>query len=310
MTKMNLSPTASALEVPVLPDPSGSDVRSLGEVLALLEAAPCSVAELVALIPRLVCALGFDRALLSRVDRGAWTSESAYIVDDPEWAEQINLAGREQPQPLDPGLFETEVVRRREALVVTDVQGEHRVHRRIADASRSRSYVAAPIVSNGRVVGLLHADRYLQGRDPSEADKDLLVAFARAVPLALSRATMAERLRAVERSMANALVGLRSTTADLHDVQLDAAPAQFVGPPTATTPAPPPAEGLTDREKQVFELMAEGRTNAAIARELFIAESTVKRHVKHILRKLRARNRSEAIAQWFQTLNVSWREAP
>ena len=72
-----------------------------------------------------------------------WISEAVYVVDDPEWAEEINRIGREQPQRLVPGLHETEVVRRNEPMIVTDVQRDtSRVHRRIAEASRSDSYVA------------------------------------------------------------------------------------------------------------------------------------------------------------------------
>lgn len=282
----------------------GFDARALGNVLAQLEAAPCSVATIVEIVPRLVCELGFDRALLSRVDDGLWTSTSAYIVDDPEWAERINEAGSTVPERLVPGLFETEIVRRREALLVTGVQGEHRVHRRIAEASQSRSYVAAPIVSRGRVVGLLHADRYLQRRDTSEADKDLLVAFSHGLELALSRATMKDRLEALEQRMSDLLAGLRSVQADVHEVGLGGVPEHpFDQALSSPLHAPASARNLTDREREVFELMVEGKTNSAIAAELFIAESTVKRHVKHILRKMRARNRSEAISVWFQTQN-------
>jgi DNA-binding NarL/FixJ family response regulator len=56
---------------------------------------------------------------------------------------------------------------------------------------------------------------------------------------------------------------------------------------------------LTDREFEVLELVALGRTNAAIASRLFISEGTVKQHVKHILRKLRVENRAEAVSRLF-----------
>ncbi|MBE7196031.1 MAG: LuxR family transcriptional regulator, partial [Gordonia polyisoprenivorans] len=57
--------------------------------------------------------------------------------------------------------------------------------------------------------------------------------------------------------------------------------------------------GLTARELEVLALLAQGRTNGAIAHELVISEGTVKQHVKHVLRKLQAANRSEATAFWF-----------
>ena len=51
---------------------------------------------------------------------------------------------------------------------------------------------------------------------------------------------------------------------------------------------------LTRRERQVLALIAEGARNADIAARLVISESTAKTHVKNILRKLRAGNRTEA----------------
>lgn len=54
---------------------------------------------------------------------------------------------------------------------------------------------------------------------------------------------------------------------------------------------------LTDREKDVLTLIAEGCPNKIIARRLEISEGTVKGHVKHLLRKLGCRSRVEA-AVW------------
>jgi DNA-binding NarL/FixJ family response regulator len=48
-----------------------------------------------------------------------------------------------------------------------------------------------------------------------------------------------------------------------------------------------PIDDLSEREREVLALMAEGRTNQAIARRLFITERTVEKHVKSILMKLR-----------------------
>jgi DNA-binding NarL/FixJ family response regulator len=48
-----------------------------------------------------------------------------------------------------------------------------------------------------------------------------------------------------------------------------------------------PLEPLTPREREVLALMAEGRSNAGIARRLWVTEGTVENHVHHILAKLR-----------------------
>jgi DNA-binding NarL/FixJ family response regulator len=48
-----------------------------------------------------------------------------------------------------------------------------------------------------------------------------------------------------------------------------------------------PLEDLTEREREVLSLMAEGRSNKAIGQRLFITEHTVEKHVKNILGKLR-----------------------
>jgi DNA-binding NarL/FixJ family response regulator len=52
-------------------------------------------------------------------------------------------------------------------------------------------------------------------------------------------------------------------------------------------PGPDPLEDLSDREREVLALMAEGRSNKAIAQQLFITEHTVEKHVKSIFGKLR-----------------------
>lgn len=54
-------------------------------------------------------------------------------------------------------------------------------------------------------------------------------------------------------------------------------------------------EPLTDREEEVLQLLAKGKTNKQIADELFITERTAKFHVSSILGKLGAENRTEAV---------------
>ncbi|WP_417666600.1 two-component system response regulator NarL [Pseudidiomarina sp.] len=56
-------------------------------------------------------------------------------------------------------------------------------------------------------------------------------------------------------------------------------------------------DGLTNREREILELIAKGMSNKVIARELDISDGTVKVHVKHLLKKLGLRSRVEA-AVW------------
>jgi LuxR family maltose regulon positive regulatory protein len=70
--------------------------------------------------------------------------------------------------------------------------------------------------------------------------------------------------------------------------------AEAAGMPPATAAVPGLIEALTTREVEVLRLLAAGRPNQQIARELVVAPSTVKKHVTHILEKLGAANRTEA----------------
>ena len=62
-------------------------------------------------------------------------------------------------------------------------------------------------------------------------------------------------------------------------------------------PRRPEEAGLTEQEMRILELIAGAKSNKVIARELGIAEGTVKVHVKHLLKKLNLRSRVEA-AVW------------
>ena len=61
---------------------------------------------------------------------------------------------------------------------------------------------------------------------------------------------------------------------------------QVVAGLIATSDTDEPLAELTEREREVLELMAEGLTNSGIARRLYITERTVEAHVRHVLMKL------------------------
>ena len=85
----------------------------------------------------------------------------------------------------------------------------------------------------------------------------------------------------------------------IHQVQRGEAP---LAPPMASKilkefSAPParPGPALTQRERQVLELVARGDANKEIARHLQISENTVKNHLRNILEKLHLQNRVQAV---------------
>jgi len=71
------------------------------------------------------------------------------------------------------------------------------------------------------------------------------------------------------------------------------------GPRSGTAPVAVPGlvEQLTSRELDVLVMLAAGRSNQAIAGQLVVTLDTVKKHVSHVLGKLGAANRTEAVTR-------------
>jgi DNA-binding CsgD family transcriptional regulator/GAF domain-containing protein len=268
-----------------------------------------SVEELVERAPGAASMVGFDRVLLSRIDESTWVPESMYVNNDARWADEIVAAGREDLRTLDNSLLETQIVRRNKPLVVSETLDHPNLHRAMIDASQTRSYAAAPIAAWGRVIGFLHADCYQQGRHLDGTDRDLLWTFCDGLGHLITRTAAIDAVQSLRGELDRLAAGVRSFESDggwpMPRAGSGGSPAPRSGAPRWFPDSGPgfadEVEGaLTRREVEVMRLMGAGHTNAQIARRLVISEGTVKSHVKHILRKLQASNRAEAVSRWLR----------
>ena len=104
------------------------------------------------------------------------------------------------------------------------------------------------------------------------------------IPKSASNAVMLSALRLV-------LSGGRYVPPEL----LNASPGTMLADTTLSAPKSPADLGLTERQLDVLALMAQGKSNKQICRELGLAEATVKIHVTAILRTLKVTSRALAI---------------
>ncbi|MFN3416453.1 MAG: response regulator [Caldimonas sp.] len=128
----------------------------------------------------------------------------------------------------------------------------------------------------------------------SEDEQDLAAALkAGARGYVLKTIDGPDLVRAIERTMAGDSVVSPELTAKLVAAfqALHAAPGALAPPAPA---APEPLDSLSPREREILDHIARGASNKEIARELGIAETTVKIHVQHILRKLGLSSRVQA----------------
>jgi DNA-binding NarL/FixJ family response regulator len=76
---------------------------------------------------------------------------------------------------------------------------------------------------------------------------------------------------------------------------------QYVRRARPGTTRPTALDALTERELAVLRLMARGRSNAEIASELYLSETTVKTHVTHVFGKLGLRDRAQAVVLAYES---------
>lgn len=262
-------------------------MHDLRLALASLDAAHSSE-EMLAAAVQLTCHdLGFTRAALLRVNGDRLVVESTYS-SDPDGAPAYDLAAGRRLAELP---VEGEIARRRDLIPHTPAAALTRWRAQLATAGTP--YVVAPVIMDAQVAGFLRADRHGQPEPVGDLDQIMLWTLVAGFSFAYERTVLRQRMGAgldAVRQIGNSVDALfEEVSPTAHDWSNRPLPA--MGDSRR-------ASGLTAREAEVLALIAGGETNAGIARRLNITEATVKSHVKHILRKLGASHRAEAVSRF------------
>jgi LuxR family transcriptional regulator, regulator of acetate metabolism len=286
---------------------SVSELREITSPASMLQRAPaslCGGSELC-------------RAFVSLVRGGQMIVESVHFDGDADAAKRVLAQLRAAPVRLEHPLIETELLRRRRATIVLDAHVHPRVDRRLTEVMGWRTYVAAPIVAGSQVTGVIHADR---GPDQQldVLDRDVLWEFTSGLAQAYESASLRRTLRHERDQMREFLQWLGARSSELSDApvtlargadaQLAPEGRAFIADDLALGEGRDDRavfEGLlTRRELDVLRLLAEGKSNKAIADELVVSTGTIKFHVNSLLRKLHVANRAEAVARYLRLLGM------
>jgi DNA-binding CsgD family transcriptional regulator len=252
--------------------------------------------------PELVQSCGFARAVLARVDGGWWLPWMACFPDQRELERAFVEWMNGQRFPAD---ALGRALTRLHPVIVSDALATAGTFRPMILFSETPCYVAAPVAPAGLMVGVLYADRFPTGRPVDRLDRDILGAFAEDFGRIYERIVLIERMRTQRSQVRAAFESAENMIASFARAEIELArgsegrtlPAEGDSLETPTAPAMID-ELLTPREAEVLAMMVRGASNAGIAERLIIKEGTVKSHVKHILRKLDAVNRAEAISRY------------
>ncbi|WP_085109854.1 helix-turn-helix transcriptional regulator [Mycolicibacillus trivialis] len=244
---------------------------------------------------------GFRRILFSTVRDNSWRIRSAYVGDDAILADALVRISQQRPRQLGEPLPEWSMLRTRRPILIHDAQKDPRVHAELAAAVKSTAYVAAPVYVWDEPFALLHADFAERCGGVDSTDRDRLGFLAEGIGAIFERNLTLERLRIMRALIDEHTreIALLAETFDSHIPGDFAATAEFGDDGRGVDERRQYRDSdlhakLTQRERQVLGLLTVGKTNAQIASRLFISPNTVKSHIRDIMRKLQATNRTDA----------------
>jgi DNA-binding CsgD family transcriptional regulator len=243
---------------------------------------------------------GFSRTMISTVRGSVWLPQHLHIADegiDPYSRPFHEFVAGAHIQLADAPL-ETELIRKRCGALVRCPKEDKRTFKEIVDVSGCVGYIAAPIIAQGRAIGMLHADRPEPDGIVTMDHLDQLEAFAECLAMAFESAVLEEKAQQQRVAVGNLCADVdellgRSNRSALGPMPGSTSGQRRDGHHHSDQPAVP---SLTAREREIMSYVATGATNSQIARCLVISEGTVKSHLKHIARKLNTSSRAAAVA--------------
>lgn len=272
--------------------------RSVGSLIGK------STTELIDTAPSAMCRdLPFERSMVSSVHGVVWIPRKTFFAHREPADTAFERYASTAHIRLADAPFETEVLRSRSATMINSPESDKRTFKELIAASRSSGYVAAPIVSGGQAIGILHADRPAGHGTVSLNDLETLGAFAGCLSLLLESAILADRFHQCTTTLEDEFAELTSELSQLERLsyRID---RPLAVPANATwesfDASAPSTSFLTAREREVLSHLATGATNAQIASALVITEETVKSHLRKISKKLGTSTRSAAVAKFAQ----------
>ena len=277
---MTTTATTADAHAKAFPQTPAQRLRAVQEALTRLASVP-TLEGLVADAPRELCThCGLDRAMLTSLHHGKLAFASAAHPGDPEREVRFPMLARTTRIKLVDCPPELEAFTTQRPVLVEDPQHSRGVFRPLVLETETSGYIVAPVVhGGGQILGMLFADRFA-GPSLDEFDRELVSVFATG-------------LGAVMRGVAVPSGG--GLVDGFAEVVRHAAavPGGWAWAPQAGV-----LSELTTREREVLDLLAIGASNQTIAETLVVSETTVKSHVRGVLRKLEAANRTEAVARY------------
>jgi DNA-binding CsgD family transcriptional regulator len=242
--------------------------------------------------------MSFRRTMISTIRGSLWLPQHLHIegaTGDPDSRRFLEFVDGAQFQ-LSVAPLETELVRKRTGALVTSPADDKRTFKKIVEVACCAGYVATPIVVQGRVIGMLHADRPEAHGSVTADHLDQLEAFAECLSIAFESAVLEEKSARQRSEVDNLCARVDDLVEEVGNPAGAVATDLRRDVVRRTTQPQPDLRALTPREREIMEHVATGATNGQIARCLVISEGTVKSHLKHIAKKLNTPSRAAAVA--------------